>query len=97
MSTSRKKSIIQDDDENICYLCGRYGITEVHHIFGGPVRQTCDRRRLTVSLCPGCHEHLHSSSGYDVKDYLHKVGQRVYEDKIGSRQQFIDEFIRSYL
>jgi hypothetical protein len=28
---------------------------------------------------------------------LHQEGQRVYEDQIGSREEFIRDFIRSYL
>lgn len=92
------KSIIPGDQLDRCYMCGSYSGIEDHHIFGGPVRMTCDRRHLTVHLCERCHYHLHNDpDGYGVKDYLHRVGQRVYEDKIGSRQQFIDEFIRSYL
>ena len=30
-------------------------------------------------------------------NYLHVKGQMIYEEKIGSREEFIKEFIRSYL
>lgn len=94
----KNKSIIPNDQLDRCYLCGKYGVIEEHHIFGGPVRTPSDKRGLVVHLCKGCHDCLHNDpNGYKLKDYLHRVGQRVYEDKIGSRQQFIDEFIRSYL
>ena len=29
--------------------------------------------------------------------YLHQKGQMVYEEKVGTREQFREEFIRSYL
>ena len=94
----KNKSIIPNDQLDRCYLCGAYTGIEEHHIFGGPVRTTCDKLGLTVHLCAGCHHYLHNDpNGYKMKDYLHRVGQRVYEDKIGSREQFIRDFIRSYL
>ena len=89
------KSIIDDDIENVCYLCGRYGHMDVHHIFGGPVRDTSDRHGLVVHLCPSCHKELHDHSV--GKQFLHELGQKVYEEQIGTREEFIQEFIRSYL
>lgn len=91
------KSIISDDFENTCYLCGWVGRTQVHHIFGGPVRKTSDKYGLIVHLCLGCHDRLHGKNGDEMKQYLHRVGQRAYEEQIGTRTQFIEEFIRSYL
>ena len=90
-----KKSILSDDQEKICYLCGAYGNMEVHHIFGGSVRQTCDKHGLVVHLCPQCHKRLHDHG--ENKQLLHEIGQQAYEDQIGTREQFIEEFIRSYL
>ena len=88
-------SLIEEDEENVCFLCGQYGHMEVHHIFGGSVRETCDKHKLIVHLCPMCHKRLHDHG--DNKQLLHEIGQQVYEDKIGTRQEFIQEFIRSYL
>ena len=92
---SKVRSILPDDEEKICYLCGSYGNMEVHHIFGGSVRQTCDKHRLIVHLCPMCHKRLHDHG--ENKQLLHQIGQQAYEDFIGTREQFIEEFIRSYL
>lgn len=91
------KSIISDDVEDICYLCGRMGRMQVHHIFGGPVRKTSDKYGIIVHLCLECHDRLHGKHGDEVKQYLHRIGQRVYEEQIGTREKFIEEFIRSYL
>ena len=93
------ESIIPNDIENRCFICGIEGRMEEHHIFGSVAcRHKSEKLGLKVHLCRGCHGYLHDDpDGYKVKDYLHKVGQKVYEDQIGSREQFIDEFIRSYL
>ena len=90
-------SLIDDDRDDECYLCGCYSqVLDVHHIFGGSVRKTCDKYGLTVHLCRDCHRYVHDQGGASM-DYLHTVGQRTYEKKIGTREQFIKEFIRSYL
>lgn len=92
------KSILIDDFEDRCYICGLWGHMEEHHIFGGPCRKTADRMGLVVHLCRECHRHLHDDhDGYKVKQYLHEVGQAAYEAQIGDREHFINDFIRSYL
>ena len=94
--TYTNKSIIEDDQLDECYLCGRVGHMDEHHIFGGPVRSTSDRLGLVVHICRDCHRQVHDKVGSKM-DYLHRVGQRTYEQKIGTRQEFIQDFIRSYL
>lgn len=93
------ESIIPNDYKNICYVCGVEGRMEEHHIFGSVAcRHKSERLGLKVHLCRKCHGYLHDDpDGYKVKDFLHQVGQKVYESQIGSREQFIEEFIRSYL
>ena len=88
-------SMIDDDIEYKCYLCGAVGKMDVHHIFGGPVRPISDRYGLVVHLCRECHTKLHDTG--EGKQYLHEIGQEAYEQKIGNRTAFIREFIRSYL
>ena len=91
----KNKSIIPDDVLNICYLCGGRAVHE-HHIFGGPCRKASDRRGLVVHLCTACHTEVHDKGGKKM-EYLHRIGQKAYEDQIGTREQFRQEFIRSYL
>ena len=91
------KSILTDDKEDICYLCETGSeFLDVHHIFGGPVRKTSDKYGLIVHLCRDCHRYIHDKGG-NMMNYLHKKGQMAYEQQIGDRDQFINEFIRSYL
>lgn len=92
----KNKSILDDDRLDKCYLCGDQGWIEEHHIFGGSTRKASDKRGLVVHICRDCHRYLHDKGG-DMMNYLHTKGQMVYEEKIGTREQFREEFIRSYL
>ena len=96
MSTKKNKSILEDDSLDKCYLCGCYGALDEHHIFGGSCRSASDRNGLVVHLCRECHSYLHDKGG-GWMEYLHKKGQMIYEQKIGTRSEFIRDFIRSYL
>lgn len=69
---------------------------EEQHIFGGPCRKASDRYGLVVHLCVDCHRRIHDKGGPEMQ-YLHELGQRIYEEQIGTRRQFREEFIRSYL
>ena len=96
------KSVFVDDTPDKCYLCGKwkseYEKLDVHHVFGGSVRTASDRLGFVVHLCRDCHSLIHDSErGGDMKLYLHQRGQMIYEERIGNRTAFIQEFIRSYL
>ena len=88
------ESRIAGDEYEVCFLCGRRAC-HTHHIFGGPCRNASDRHKLTVRLCLECHMQVHKV-GPEMA-YLHELGQRTYEEQIGTREQFREEFIRSYL
>lgn len=83
----------------MCYICGRGGPLERHHIFGGnPNRGHSEHYGLTVHLCPYCHrdgkEGVHADP--DIMEALHKIGQAAFE-KANSRQEFIKVFGKNYL
>lgn len=91
-------SVFEDDSPDRCYLCGAYGRTDRHHVFGGACRQISERYDLTVHLCRECHSLIHGSAeGAELMDYLHQKGQIAYEERFGNRRAFIREFIKSYL
>lgn len=92
--------------EKECFICGNaipFGYVnglEEHHIFGGPNRKNSERRGLKVWLCgESCHrtgkEAVHMNRKVDL--CLKVAGQKVYERRYGSREEFIAEFGKSYL
>lgn len=38
-----------------CFLCGKYGPVERHHVFPGPFRKKSEQYGLVVDLCHNCH------------------------------------------
>lgn len=100
--SQKNKSILTTDKLGQCFLCGKYKseyvTIEEHHIFGGSCKQTSDKYGLVVHLCSECHHtRVHNSKDHSQMDYLHQIGQKLYEKQIGTREQFREEFIRSYL
>lgn len=87
-------------EKGICYLCGRVGYTHKHHCFGGANRTHSERYGLTVYLCPSCHEYgpqaVHNGGRTNI-DRLHQEAQRTFEQKSGTREDFMCIFGRNYL
>lgn len=89
------KSIMQDKDSRTCYLCGREGITEEHHVFYGTSnRKWSEKYGLKVRLCPECHRAgkigIHGGNR-DADSKLKRAGQMAFEKKnpdISFRQIF---------
>ncbi len=95
-------SILQD--EKVCYLCGRNGNgdpLQVHHIFFGIAnRKLSEEDGLKVWLCGSrCHEHgyraVHQNRTTDL--YLKRKGQRAWEERYGTREEFIKRYGKNYL
>ena len=97
-------------EKNECYLC-RYlydhsnsrGLV-THHIYEGGTsgrRKKSDKYDLTVRLCPMHHnasnEAVHMNPNGELDLYLKRKGQEYYESHYGSREDFIRDFIKSYL
>lgn len=90
------RSIIHNSRE--CFICGREGQTECHHIFfGRKNRKHSDDYGLTVRLCHECHQGnngVHRQRGLDI--YLKQRGQAAFEET-HTREEFRQIFGRSYL
>ena len=98
----KKPRSILPTQKGECYLCGRKGSTEEHHIFGGPNRQLSEKFRLKVDLCTECHRTgeyaVHDSKhSKETKEKLHQDGQRAFEWYWGSREEFREIFGKNYL
>lgn len=84
-----------------CFLCGRTGNLDRHHIFGGPFRKKSEKYGLVVDLCHDtCHifgpdaVHQNRETMLEVKRY----GQRKAMNENGwTTEQFIKEFGKNYL
>lgn len=99
------KSIL-NTQKHICFICGRYGPTEVHHIFGGVAnRKLSEQDGLWVYLCPDCHNRPPNGVHFNKKrmEWLHKFGQAMYEaSNVGLtnedvRQKFMERYGKNYL
>ena len=84
-----------------CYVCGRYGYVERHHILGGRNRKKCDRYPLLI--VPLCTEHhrgtngVHGKNGHELDCMLKREAQIIFERNYGTREEFIRLFGRNYL
>ena len=79
-----------------CFLCGRYGPTEKHHlIHGSGRRQLAEEDGLYVYLCPSCHtlgpRAVHNNPKVDRM--LQAYGQKMWKENTGGTDE---DFIRRY-
>lgn len=87
------KSII--DTGTRCYMCGTNWNLNAHHTLGGATRKLCDEDKLLVALCFNCHRKLHDSASLTLE--YRKLGQKFYERKIGTREDFLKRYHKNYL
>lgn len=93
------KSIIDRDMKNQCFICGKTGYTERHHIYGSANRKYSEQYGLTVYLCPECHRtsEISAHRNKEVRITLQRISQRTFEKKCGSRDKFTEIFGKNYL
>lgn len=84
-----------------CWLCGKVGAVERHHIFGGSNRDKSERDGMVVLLCGDtCHRngpraaHQCAETALEIKKY----GERkwMYEHE-ASTDDFRREYGKNYL
>lgn len=76
-----------------CYFCLRPS-QDCHHIFQGPFKKASEAHNFMVYLCRECHDRVHREKAPRIM--LRQMCQQEYE-KVFSRDDFINEFGRSYL
>ena len=86
-------SVFTDDLEH-CITCKRKK-EHLHEIFFGINRQKSMQYNFVIPLCYKCHAEMHRN--YDWQDYWHVKGQEYWEKNIGTREEFIKVFGRSYI
>ena len=89
------KSIIKSTTKGMCFICGRFGQTEEHHIFRGKNRKRADTDGMTVHLCHWCHNEppcgAHFNKAIDTR--LKQIGQRTW---MRHYDKTVDDFIKAY-
>lgn len=100
----RAQSIMQSEKE--CYLCriffeqSNVRDLEVHHCLHGTAnRRRADELGMWVWLCPGHHrtasDAVHRDAQIDLG--VKKLAQAAFENKLGTREEFLKTFGKSYL
>lgn len=83
------------DNEKRCFVCHGVHDLERHHIFNGPWRSKSESDGLWIWLC---HEHhAQVTEFYPMRLKLKQMGQRVYEEQIGTRQEFRKRYGKYYI
>ena len=91
------RSIIQDDLTR-CYLCGRTGSLETHHVFGGVAnRRISEKYGLTVKLCPNCHRGTDGAQYDKQKNLLLKRDAQFSFERTHTRAEWFRLIGKNYL
>lgn len=86
--------MISGAEKGRCFICQRYGHTDLHHCLHGHRRKMADKYGLTVWLCRECHSALHDKGKYDRE--LEEMAQKEFEQS-HSRAEFMRVFGKNYL
>ena len=93
----RLKSVFTDDMDH-CMFTGCAPV-ERHHIFGASNRKKSEKYGFVVPLRPDLHPNgVHArKDSKEIDICLKKMAQRYYEENVGTREEFRQEFGRNYL
>lgn len=85
----------------VCFLCGKEGLLEDHHVFGGPLRAKSEKYGLKVGLCgESCHRNGRKAAHQcrETAEALKQFWQlRYMMEHNASVAEFRAEFGRNYL
>lgn len=66
----------------VCYVCGRGGNLDKHHIIHGRgKRKACETRESLVDICYNCHKRVHDTEKNDLDIDLKLQLQNIYFEK----------------
>ena len=86
-------SVFYDDLSTCCYCGSTYEMTK-HEIFEGRNRLNSMKYGYVLPLCLRCHRQLQEDD--DFSDKWQILAQKHFEENIGTREDFIKIFRRSY-
>lgn len=81
-------------DLDHCIICKRKK-EHLHEIFFGANRQKSMQYGFVIPLCSEHHAEMHKNNVW--QEYWHVKGQEYWEEFIGTREEFIEVFGKSYL
>ena len=90
----RNRYSVFTDDLNNCIICKRKK-EHLHEIFFGSNRKKSMQYSFVIPLCHECHAEMHKNK--ELQEYWHVKGQEHWERKVGTREEFIKVFGKSYL
>jgi len=91
------KSILGEQDS--CYICGRTGPLEEHHVYKGKNRKNSEKYGLKTKLCAYCHRGtngVHGKNGAKLDLKLKREFQVLFEKRY-NRERFMQVFGKSYI
>lgn len=94
----RLKSIFTDDMDHCMFTLSN--TVERHHVFGGFNRERSEKYGFIAPLRPDLHPngvHANPDLSVRVDMALKQTCQKWYEENVGTREEFIAEFGRSWL
>lgn len=90
------KSIIINEDNRQCFICGKRDNLHLHHVMFGKNRKNADEDGLTLWLCYDHHEGtngVHGKYGHDLDITLKKIAETQWI-KVNNKTE--DDFRKRY-
>jgi hypothetical protein len=86
------KSILQDEDDRKCYVCGSSFNLHKHHVWHGTGnRKLAEEDGLYLRLCAFCHRALHDKGTNDRQ--LMRIAENAY---LAHFNKTVEDFIKRY-
>lgn len=85
------------DNMDVCVIC-KSPREQIHHIFRGANRDKATKYGYILPLCAEHHTGntgIHSNRAMNI--HFRQIAQRHYEEHHGNREQFIEEFGKSWI
>ena len=83
-----------------CYICGKYGNIEMHHVWAGSRRKISDKYGAVVPLCHDCHNEPPNGVHHNKEVRLAlqaEMQQQLMETHGWTVADFIQVFGKNYL
>ena len=97
---SKKLRSAFTDDLDHCYFTGR-PYPHIHHIFPGSRRKISEMYGYVIPLAADLHEFqpesVHENPNHGIDLHLKQMAQLHFEKNLGSREDFIQRFGKSWL